>query len=129
MILYRYDQLRVARSQVCDGLGVFAVAPIAKGTFLSERVIFVPLAEVASPSVLFDEYSFEWGEKEDAAIPVGISMLINHAAEEGANVTWREKDELIEWIALRDIAPGEELLHNYNGKGSIEPRAFPGPKR
>ena len=129
MSLYRYDRIRVAQSQVCDGFGVFAAAPIPKGKFLAERVIFVPVAEVVSPSVLWDEYSFEWGKNEDAAIPVGISMLINHAAEEGANVTWREKGELIEWIALRDIAPGEELLHNYNGKGSIEPRAFPGPKR
>jgi uncharacterized protein len=124
MTLYRYDRLRVARSQVCDGLGVFAAVPIPKGKFLGERVIFVPVAEVTSPSVLFDEYSFEWGEKDDAAIPVGISMLINHAPEENANVTWREEGDVIEWIALRDIGQGEELLHNYNGRGSVEPREF-----
>lgn len=129
MTLYRYDRLRVARSQICDGLGVFASAPIARGKFLAERVIFVPVAEVASPSALFDEYSFAWGEEEDAAIPVGISMLINHAADDRANVVWREQGDIIEWTALRDIAPGEELLHNYNGRGSAEPRAFSDPEQ
>ena len=129
MILYQYDRLRVAPSQICDGLGVFAAAPIAKGKFLAERVIFVPVAEVTSPSVLFDEYSFEWGETDGTAIPVGISMLINHAAEGRANVTWHEKGEIIEWTALRDIAEGEELLHNYNGWESAEPRAFNDPEQ
>lgn len=128
--LYHYDRLYVAPSQVCDGLGVFTSAPIAKGEMiLAERVIFVPVVEVTSPSLLFDEYSFAWGEDEDAAIPVGISMLINHAAEEQANVVWRDKDEVIEWIALRDIAPGDELLHNYNGRGNAELRAFPDPQQ
>jgi len=128
--LYHYDRLYVAPSQVCDGLGVFASEPMAKGKLiLTEAVIFVPVAEVTSPSVLFDEYSFAWGEGEDAAIPIGISMLINHAADGAANIVWREHGEVIEWIALRDIAPGEELLHNYNGRGNPESRAFPDPNR
>lgn len=126
MTFYRYDRIRVARSQVCDGLGVFASTPIAKGKIiLSERVIVVPEAEVPSQSLLFDEYSFAWGEVEDAAIPLGVSMLFNHAPEETANVTWREKGDVIEWSTLRDVAAGEELLFNYNGRGSDEPRAFP----
>ena len=128
--LYHYDRLYVAPSQVCDGLGVFASDPIAKGElFLAERVIFVPVAEVTSPSLLFDEYSFAWGEGDDAAIPVGISMLINHAADKKANVAWLENGDLIEWTALRHIEAGDELLHNYNGRGNAEPRAFPGPQQ
>ena len=128
--LYHYDRLYVAPSQVCDGLGVFVSEPIAKGELiLAERVIFVPVAEVTSPSWLFDEYSFAWGEEEDAAIPIGISMLINHAAEETANVTWHDRGDLIEWTALRAIARGDELLHNYNGRGNAEPRAFPDPQQ
>jgi SET domain-containing protein len=129
--LYRYDRVYVGQSQVCDGLGVFASAPFAKGELiLAERVVVVFAAEFSSPSLFFDEYSFDWGESdEDAAIPIGISMLFNHGAEGTANLTWRERGDIIEWIALRDIAAGDELLHNYNGAGSVEPRAFPDPKR
>jgi uncharacterized protein len=126
MTLYRYDRIRVAPSQVCDGLGVFATAPIARGELtLTERVVVVPAAEVTTPSVFFDEYIFEWGDDDAAAaVPIGISMLINHGPEGTANLTWRENGEFIEWTALRDIAEGEELLHNYNGRGSAEPREF-----
>jgi SET domain-containing protein len=126
-MLYDFSRLHVGPSRVCDGAGVFAAKPIAANELiLAERVYILPAEAQLSPSEFFDEYAFSWGDHgAGAVIPIGVSMLINHGGEESANVMWSGRDNVIEWFALRDIAVGEELLFNYNGRGSREPRTFP----
>lgn len=60
-------------------------------------------------------YYFEWGDDCDqAAIALGYGSLYNHSYTPNARYVFRESEECLEFIALRDIEAGEEITINYN---------------
>jgi SET domain-containing protein len=60
-------------------------------------------------------YYFEWGDDcQQAAIALGYGSLYNHSYNPNARYVFRESEECLEFIALRDIEPGEEITINYN---------------
>lgn len=100
------------------GRGVFAVEPIQAGEVIEEcPVVVVPEAQVSSLLLTsLCDYHFWWGpSREDAAIALGHGSLYNHSYEPCAMYVRKPLDLTILFIALRDIAPGEEITVNYNG--------------
>ena len=71
----------------------------------------------ATDDTALQPYLYEWGsDGESRALPLGYGAIYNHSLEPNA---WCEMDheagEMMV-VALREIAPGEEILVNYNGE-------------
>ena len=99
------------------GFGVFATAPIVKDELIEEcRLVMLPTPK-CMPDIL-DDYKFSYpvGGK-DSAIALGLASLYNHSYS--PNVFWRDHPrykEVFQFIALRNIHPGEELCTFYGNK-------------
>ncbi len=104
----------VVRSSDIHAAGCIALDPIAKGQMIAEydgpRI----------PKTVADEryggrpvtYLFGFGEEDFVIDGFSTAMFINHSC--AANCETEEEDERIFIRALRDIAPGEELVYDYH---------------
>ena len=99
------------------GKGIFTKEAIVAGTVIEiAPVILLPEQD----SALIDKthlynYYFLWGEEhKNYAICLGYGSLYNHSYEPNCIYETYYEDEVIHFIALRDIAVGEELMINYN---------------
>jgi SET domain-containing protein len=102
------------------GRGVVALAPIAAGqTIERPPVLVVPANEAPLiRDTRLAHYYFEWGDDcRQAAIALGYGSLYNHSYTPNARYEFRESEECLEFIALRDIEEGEEITINYNNLG------------
>jgi len=100
------------------GRGVFARRLIAAGEiFETAPVIVIPKEQWHDlEKTTFFDYTFEWGpEGEDAALALGQGSLYNHSYSPNARYTKRIDDLAIDFSALRQIEPGQEIFVNYNG--------------
>jgi drug/metabolite transporter (DMT)-like permease len=100
------------------GRGVFALQPFRYGDILERSPVIVLPADQWQICETTDlhHYAFGWGENQDqAAIALGFGSLFNHAYDPNAFYRKRLEDHVIEFIALKDIRPGEEITVNYNG--------------
>jgi SET domain-containing protein len=95
------------------GRGVFAKVDIPKGQAIETvPVLFMHANEFTETkkSNVREHYVYYW--KEDlVAIALGYGSLYNHSFEPEADYHFDEHS--ITYIALRDIAPGEEIHINY----------------
>ncbi len=103
------------------GRGVFARKKIATGEVIERaQVIVIPAQQWSSleHTTLYD-YTFEWGwEGAEAAVALGYGSLYNHSYSPNARYIKRIEEMAIDFVALRDIQPGEEIVVNYNGEPS-----------
>jgi SET domain-containing protein len=100
------------------GRGVFASRAIRVGEIIEEApVIVLPGAEIEHlERTVLQDYYFLWGpDEKDAAILLGLCSLCNHSFQPNAVFELRAESQTIRFVALRDIAAGEELTTNYNG--------------
>jgi SET domain-containing protein len=101
------------------GRGVFAVKPIPADTLLfSDPVVLVPESQCAKGSLLHS-YVFFWSTvMQDGlgmnAIVLGLGTVMNHSSDPNVIVYFEPKPDRIDFYALRDIEPGEQLTHDYN---------------
>lgn len=101
------------------GRGVFAVSHIPADTLLfSDPVMLVPLDQCPKGSVL-DSIVFLWSEvMEDGlnlnAIVLGMGTMLNHSKSPNVIVWFEQDPDRVDFYALRDIEPGEQLTHDYN---------------
>ncbi|MFZ4396516.1 MAG: SET domain-containing protein-lysine N-methyltransferase [Kiritimatiellia bacterium] len=111
------------------GRGIFAARPIAGGEVIDVApVVVVPQAQVPQlDATPLGDYYFVWGEeRKDAAILLGHCSLCNHSYEPNARFELRPDHQSIAFLALRDIAAGEEITINYNGNPACrDPLWFP----
>jgi hypothetical protein len=102
------------------GRGVVAERAFRAGeTIERPPVLVVPGDEAAFVrQTRLNSYYFEWGDDcKQAAIALGYGSLYNHSYSPNARYEFREPEECLEFVALRDIAPGEEITINYNNLG------------
>lgn len=101
------------------GRGVFAKETIEKGAVI-EQCPVVALTDPKDRDRLrktgLVNYYFLWGEKRNlAAICLGWGAVYNHSFAPNAKYEKVMEDLRMDFIALRDIQPGEEIMVNYNG--------------
>ena len=101
------------------GRGVFAGERILAGELI-EQCPVVPLQDARDRDRLrktgLVNYYFLWGEKRDhAAICLGWGAVYNHSFAPNAAYEKVMEDLRMDFHALRDIEPGEEITVNYNG--------------
>ena len=98
------------------GRGVFARRLISQGEVIERvPVLVLPVAETKTPSgtTRMSGYCFEWG-RGTVAVALGYGSLYNHSYQPNARYD-DESGKTKVFSALRDIAPGEEIVVNYNG--------------
>jgi SET domain-containing protein len=101
------------------GRGVFAVSHIPEDTLLfSDPVVLVPESQCPIGSVL-NAYVFLWSEVmldglNQNAIVLGLGTMMNHSKSPNVIVYFEENPNRVDFYALRDIEPGEQLTHDYN---------------
>ncbi|MEA2625427.1 MAG: uncharacterized protein QOD06_1472 [Candidatus Binatota bacterium] len=101
------------------GNGIFATRRIRAREIIEEApVIVLPGAEIEHlEKTALRDYYFLWGaEHEDAAVLLGLGTLCNHSYQPNAAFDIRLESRTIRFVALRDIAAGEEITTNYNGR-------------
>ena len=101
------------------GRGIYAKKRIRAGQVI-ERCPVIPLSpaegERIEPTIL-DTYCFCWGDDDssEVAIVLGYGSIYNHSYQPNADFQPVEDERRMDFVALRDIAPGEEITINYNG--------------
>lgn len=103
------------RTSEDKGRGVFAKQLIRQGEIFERApVIVLPAREWESleRTVLFN-YCYGWGE--DSALALGLGSLYNHSYQPNATYTRNFEEQVIDYRALHDIHPDEEITINYNG--------------
>ena len=101
------------------GRGVFAVSHIPADTLLfSDPVVLVPEDQCPKGSVL-SAYVFLWSAvMEDGlglnAIVLGMGTVLNHSKSPNVIVYFDQNPDRVDFYALCDIEPGEQLTHDYN---------------
>lgn len=96
------------------GRGVFTCEAIKAGErFEQAPVLVIPVAQwdYIEQTLLFD-YCYSWGD--DMALALGMGSLYNHAYNPNARYYKNFETAMMEYVALRDIVPGEEITISYN---------------
>lgn len=101
------------------GRGVFAAEPIEAGTLIERcPIIEVPLTEkeLIDRTKLY-HYYFAWSPDDDGvAICLGYGSLYNHSFTPNATFIRKFDEDVIDFVAVRNIEKGEEIMTNYNGE-------------
>jgi SET domain-containing protein len=99
------------------GKGIFTSGPIEAGTLIEiAPVIVLPEKDstLIDQSLLYNYY-FLWGAtNKNYAICLGYGSLYNHSYTPNCIYETYYEDEVIHFIAIKDIAADEELTINYN---------------
>ena len=97
------------------GLGVFATEFIAEGEIIEEcHLITLPIPYCHTN--ILEDYRFNYPQgtaPTEQVLPLGYGCIYNHSNEN--NATWRDHPEykVFQYIAKRDIQPGEEICTYY----------------
>jgi hypothetical protein len=101
---------RIGRSRT--GLGMFATAPIKKGTFIAEYTGPL-LTNQQCDEIPDNRYLFEVNARWtiDGKVRSNVARYINHSCRANADPVIR--DRRIRIKAIKNIAPGEEITYDY----------------
>ena len=103
------------------GRGVFARRLIHDGEVIERvPVLVLPVGEIRSDSgpTRMAGYCFDWGDGT-VAVALGYGSLYNHSYLPNARYDDQSGQTKV-FRAIRDIAPGEEIVVNYNGEPGDE---------
>lgn len=95
------------------GRGVFATRPFSRGDVVEVAPVLVLPAKQQGQldGTLLDSYVFAWGDS--VAVAFGYGSLYNHAWSPNLEYRKRIAEACIEFVAIADIAVGDELFTNY----------------
>ena len=111
------SRLRV-RAAHRKGRGVFANRRIRKGEIveIAPVIVVTPEDERCFRELELINYCYNWGSKgNQTAFVLGFGCLYNHSYSPNVEHHQRLKRKEMVFRALRNIAKGEEVTHNYNG--------------
>ena len=101
------------------GRGIVAGRPFAESEVIERApVLVIPAADWQQvQETVVSRYCFSWGrDLKDAALALGRCSLFNHSYKANAFAQPYVKERVMEFLAFRDIAEGEEITINYNGE-------------
>lgn len=112
------EKIYVSISKVPDsGRGVFARIDIKKGEIIEVcPVIEIPKHDFANVNQSFlVTYFFSFGkDKDQLVVALGFGSIYNHTYEPNATYRQKAEEQIMEFIALKDILKDEEITVNYN---------------
>ena len=97
------------------GRGVVTTRPIKRGKLVeASPVIRMKKRDRLDRSTVLSHYPFEWNQPPYMqAFPLGFAGLLNHSDTPNCKIESDIAGEVLCTYALRNIAPGEELVWNY----------------
>lgn len=102
------------------GRGVFAEAALKKGEVI-ELCPIILLQGKDIPHIKKTElynYYFVWHSPKKVATKIGIALgfgsLYNHSYTPSATYVKKLKENIVAFVAIKNIAKGEEIMVNYN---------------
>lgn len=98
------------------GRGVFATEDYDVGDLIEESQVLILSKEDTAKiddTILFDYY-FSW-DNNQAVLALGNGSLFNHSYSPNAKYLKKMDKSLIDFVAIKPIQKGEEILVNYNG--------------
>lgn len=97
------------------GRGVFARTRFAAGELIESAPVIVLPAESSAllERTVLRDLPYNWGDGE--ALVMGLGSFYNHSYTPNARYERNHGTQSIEYLALREIAAGEEITVNYNG--------------
>lgn len=110
------DHLFVARTPD-KGRAVFTSKAVKAGDTLevAPMIVFSEKDRLSIDDTFLYEYYFEWGKKgKKGALALGFGSLYNHSYSPNARYIPDFDLNVLEFQAVRDIEPGEEITVNYN---------------
>jgi uncharacterized protein len=99
------------------GRGVFTSKDIKAGEVfeVAPMIVFSKKDRASIDNTYIYEYYFEWGKNGNkGALALGFGSLYNHSYQPNARYEPDFDLNIMEFIAIRDIAAGEEITTNYN---------------
>jgi hypothetical protein len=104
------------------GRGVIARRRFNLGDVVETAPVIVVERAIMRASIL-DFYTYNWNEEN--AIVLGYGMIYNHSYTPNARYIRRLSEHLVDFVAIRDIEAGQEVLINYNDEPADQtPIAF-----
>lgn len=101
------------------GRGVFAGKAFRKGEVIEIAPVITMSADDMSMldyTELYNYY-FLWGnDHTQCAIALGFGSVYNHSYAPNARYNTYYRERIIEFVCIKNIAPGEEITVNYNGE-------------
>lgn len=100
------------------GRGVVAARRFAEREVVErDPVLVIPAGDWPHlQQTVVSKYCFLWHEgRDEAAVALGYGSLFNHAYTPNVMAQIHLRERVIEFVAVRDIAEGEEITLNYNG--------------
>lgn len=120
--MQRIPTLFMAPSEL-GGRGVFTGEPVEEGALIEICPVIV-LKETETPIIhgtTLHDYYFLWGdEQKQCAIALGFGSIYNHAYEPNARYLLDYEHFTIDFYAVKNIGPGEEITVNYNGEPHVQ---------
>ena len=108
-------KVKLAKSKILEGIRcIISDKDITKDEIIEEcPILLLPMPDMQYISkTVMDKYEFVWNEKNDALV-LGYGSLYNHSFEPNVRFVRDFENNLMKFIAIRDIAAGEELFINY----------------
>ncbi len=103
------------------GKGVFAARTFGAGEVVEESPVILFRKSYGMLHKELKTFVFHWEVPEGAAatqaLALGYGSLYNHSNPSNMRYVTDVEALVIRFIAVRDIAPGEELTINYNSDG------------
>ena len=92
------------------GRGLFATVPIRAGEEITRAPVVVIEAGALTGTPL-EAYCFDWSDHEEA-VAFGPIQMANHSTRPNSELSSEGLDLIM--IAIADIAPGEEIVYDYD---------------
>jgi uncharacterized protein len=122
------DKIYVGKSKIKNaGRGVFARVKINKGELIENcPVIEVPEGDVANltDSILITYFYYLGENKERVFLALGFGSIYNHISTPNAHYVAGLENEMIDFVAIKDIREDDEITVNYNSTDSKIPLWF-----
>ena len=129
MKLLASSKVYISKSAILNAdRGVYARRDIRKGEII-ERC---PIIEVSKndtsnlkESILVTYFFYFGKNKEQVAIALGFGSIYNHSDKPNAIYKLKQKDKIIEFIALKDINKNDEITFNYYNSSNLKYKKNP----
>ncbi|MAG60081.1 SET domain-containing protein-lysine N-methyltransferase [Candidatus Woesebacteria bacterium] len=112
------DKIYISQSKIPNaGRGVFARVDIKKGMMIEKcPLIEAPKFDVSNlrESILVTYFFYFGRNKERLAVALGFGSIYNHSYESNATYKIQQREQSIDFVALKDIKKDEEITVNYN---------------
>ncbi|OGM08525.1 hypothetical protein A2Z67_02225 [Candidatus Woesebacteria bacterium RBG_13_36_22] len=127
--IFTSDKVYISKSGILNaGRGVYARRDIKKGEIIERcPIIDVPRGDMSNlkESILVTYFFYYGKNKKRLAIVLGFGSIYNHSYKPNATYKIKQKDMIVDFIALHNIKKDDEITFNYSHCGNLKDQKRP----